>query len=167
MDVIPPIKAARFEQLEPGDLFIYSSPRGSCFALKTEKPANHDNCLMAMLGPSFPYEINEAFLLPWEATTVISFGKNYSLILPSDPQAWFVSGNTRNPVCLAVSGEEVYLCMNAGHSPQRYLGWFVELKSGRLIEGKLPGIMAYTGTWEMALLNAKLPPRTILKYPAS
>ncbi len=59
MEIYPPVRVARFEQLDPGDLFVYPHERGSCIALKTEKPANGDRNYMVVLGPHFPYEAEE------------------------------------------------------------------------------------------------------------
>jgi len=162
MEVSPPVNITRFEQLEPGDLFIYMSKHGSCYALKTEKAKDEDPSDILILGPDFPYEPKESMLLRWQATTVVSFGKSYSIILPTKPSEWFLDGNTRTPVCLAICGEDVYVCTNGGISPGHFFPCFVEVKTGKIIEKKLPGITAYTNQWKIALPGVEV--RTILEY---
>ena len=162
MEVSPPVNITRFEQLEPGDLFIYMSDRGSCYALKTEKTRDGDPSDILILGPEFPYDAKESALLKWQPTTVVSFGKSYQIILPTNPSAWFLNGDTRTAICLAVCGEDVYVCTNGGSSPGRFFQCFVDMKTGRIIENRLPGISAYTNQWKIALPGVEV--RTILDY---
>src|SRR5665213_452969 len=107
MEVTPKMRVTRFEKLEPGDLFIYLTDEGSCFALKTATTKDGDPSDILVLGPNFPYETKESMLLRWQPTTVVSFGKDYKIILPTKPSAWFLNGNIRAPVCLAVCEEDV------------------------------------------------------------
>ena len=162
MEVTPKMKVARFEKLEPGDLFIYLTDKGSCFALKTQNTKDGDPSDILVLGPNYPYEAKESMLLRWQPTTVVSFDKDYKIILPTKPSAWFLNGNIRSAVCLAVCDEDVFVCTNGGTSPSHFFQCFVELKTGKIIENHLPGITAYTNHWEIALPGAEL--QTILKY---
>jgi len=162
MEVTPKLTVARFEKLEPGDLFIYMTDQGSCFAIKTDKAKDGDPSELLILGPDFPYDAKESLLLKWQPTTVVSFGKNFKIILPTNPSDWFLSGDTRTPVCLAVCDEEVYICTNGGQWPGPFFQCFVEVKTGKIVENRLPGISAFTNHWEIALPGAEL--RTILKY---
>jgi hypothetical protein len=162
MEVTPKMRAARFEKLEPGDLFIYLTDRRSCFALKTEKTNDGDPSDILVLGPDFPYDAKESMLLRWQPTTVVSFGKDYKIVLPTKPSEWFLDGNVRTAVCLAVCDEDVYVCTNGGPSPNRFFQCFVEVKTGKIIENRLPGIVAYTNRWDIALPGAEL--KTILRY---
>ena len=164
MEIIPPVHITRFEQLRPGDLFVYPHERGSCFALKTERPANGDRSPMVVLGPDFPYGVEESFILDWQPTTVISHGSNYVILLPADPAAWFLSGNLRNPVCIAITEDGAYVCTNGGHSPQHFFQCFVEFSTGRLVEGRLPSYAAYTNDWEIATYAGQSPLRTLLRH---
>ena len=165
MEIVPPVRVARFEQLEPGELFIYFDAKQTLYALKTQQPASGDRSAMVLLGPSFIQDIEESFLVPWQPATVLSFGRNFSVLPSLDPTSWSLAGSTRRPVFLAVADENVYICTNGGPSPQHYLPCFVEVKTGAIIEGRLPGSAAFTATWEIALLSTKHPPRSILKYP--
>jgi hypothetical protein len=165
MEIVPSVKVARFEQLEPGELFIYLDGKQTFYALKTQQPASGDRSTMVLLGPSFIQDIKESFLVPWQPVTVLSFGKSFSILPSLDPTSWSTTGSTRQPVCLAVADESVYICTNGGSSPHHYFSCFVEVKTGAIVEGHLPGMAAFTTAWEIAVLGAKHPPCSILKYP--
>jgi len=163
MEIFPSVTVGRFEQIQPGDLFVFLGER-NCYAIKTEKPSNGDRSGLVVLGPAFPYPANESFLLPWQGANVVSHGKNFSVLLPTDPAAWFETGSTREPVCLAVHEGKVFVCANGGPSPGHFFQCYVELETGKIIEGRLPGA-AYTNQWEIVITHPKLPPRTLLKFP--
>lgn len=164
MEIVPAVRSTRFEQLEAGDLFIYMDGQTFC-ALKTQQPATGDRSTMVLLGPSFIQDVAESFLVPWQPVTVLSFGKSFSILPSLDPAAWSPTGPSRTPVCLAVADDNVYVCTNGGPSPQRYFPCFVDVKTGAIVEGRLPGSAAFTNSWEIAVLIANHPPRSILKYP--
>jgi hypothetical protein len=155
----------RFEQLEPGDLFVFSEAGTSLLAMKTAVPASRDRNNLVLLGPEFPHGAYEAFLLPWQPATVVSFSKDFSVLLPTDPSAWTTNGTSRDPVCLALCEEKIYICANGGGSPQHFFQCFVELGTGAIVEGRLRGSPVYTGRWELALLSPNHPPRSFVKYP--
>jgi hypothetical protein len=165
MKIVPPARVDRFEQLEPGELFVHIHGGGSCYAIKTSAPSSGDRSNMVLLGPTFPYGADESLLIPWQSSTVVTFGHDYSIVLPVNPTAWFLNGDRRKPVCLAVSGEEIYVCTNGGPAVDRFLQCFVNLKTGEIIENQLPSITAYTNAWEIVFSCAHLPPLTLLKYP--
>jgi hypothetical protein len=165
MEIIPPVRATRFEQLEPGDLFIFMDRQHAFFALKTQQPPTGDRSTMVLLGPTFIGDVAESFLVPWQPATVLSLGKAFSILPSLDTVSWSPTGPNRTPVCLAVVGEDVYICTNGGPSPQHYIPCFVDIKTGAIIERHLPGIPAFTNTWEIAVLHANHPPQSILKYP--
>jgi hypothetical protein len=165
VEVLPPVRTARFEQLEPGELFIYMDGSHTFYALKTQPPATGDKSTMVVLGPSFPEHLNESFLLPWQPATVLSLGKDFSVLPSLDPALWSLQGPSRDPVCLAVADGSVYICTNGGHSPTHYFACFVEMATGAIVEGRLSGHAVFTVAWEIMLLSASHPPRSILKYP--
>jgi hypothetical protein len=165
MQIIPPARVIRFEQLEPADLFLYVEGGEKFYALKTTKPSNDGRSEMVLLGPTFFREVAESFLLAWQPATVVSFGKAYSIVLSADPASWSPTGPSRKPVCLAIAGESTYICANGGSSPQHYFPCFVDVKTGAVIEKQLPDSAAFTNTWEIAVLGADHPPLRILKYP--
>jgi hypothetical protein len=166
MEIIPSVRSMRFEQLEPGDLFIHLDGRHTFYALKTQQPSSGDRSTMVLLGPSFIQEEEaESSLVPWQPVTVLSLGKSFSILPSLDPALWLVRGPSRAPVCLAVAGENIYVCTNGGPSPRQYFPCFVDVKTGAIVERHLPSSAAYTNSWEIVISGANHPPRLILKYP--
>jgi hypothetical protein len=163
MEIVPPVRVTRFEQLEPGELFIYIDRNHTFYALRTLPPATGDKSTMVVLGPSFPEQ--ESFLLPWQPVTVLSLGKDFAIVPSLDPSSWSMDGPSRDPVCLAIADGAAYICTNGGLPSQRYFACFVDVKTGAIVEGRLPGYAVFTGSWEIAMLSATHPPRAILKYP--
>jgi hypothetical protein len=165
MEIIPSAKVTRFEQLEPGELFLYIDGRYTFYALKTQQRSSGNQSMMVMLGPSFIEDSKEAFLLPWQGATVLSLGRNFSIILPTEAAAWSWKGPSRVAVCLAISEDAAFICANGGFSPQQYFPCFVDVKTGAVIEGRIPASALFTNTWEIAVLGPNHPPLSVLKYP--
>lgn len=165
MDVIPTVRSTRFEQLQPGDLFMYLDGRESFYALKTQPPAKDHQSMMVLLGPTFIQGEQESTLLGWQGVTVLSVGKNFTVFPSLDPAAWNPTGPNRTSVWLAVSDENTYVCTNGSSSPRMFHPYFVEMKTGAIVERQLPGSPVFTNAWEIAVTGAGHPPRTVLKYP--
>jgi hypothetical protein len=165
MEIIPSAVVTRFEQLEPGDLFLYMQGEHKFYALKTQQPPNGDRSTMVTLGPSLLLNSSESFLLPWQAATVMSLGKNFSILLPTEVSAWSAMGPNRTPVCLAVAEETAFICTNGGAGPNQYFACFVDVKTGAIREARLQSAAIFTNSWQIAVLGANHPPRTILKFP--
>lgn len=165
MEVLPKVRAARFEQLEPGDLFIYFDKREAFYALKTQELPNEGRSGMVLLGPKFIEGVRESLLLSWQPATVLSLGKNFSILPSLDPAAWTNSEQGRVPVWLAVADENIYICANGSPSPSRFYPCFVEVNTGAVIERQLPGIATFTNAWEIVVAATNFPPRSVLKYP--
>jgi hypothetical protein len=165
MEIIPPMQTTRFEQLEVGNLFIYMDGRHTFYALKTQQPSSGDRSTMVLLGPSFVEGVVESFLLAWQPVTVLSLGKSFSILPSLDSDSWSLTGPSRTPICLAVADADTYICTNGGSSPQHYFPCFVNVKTGAIVEGRLPSSAAFTNSWEIAVLGANHPPRSILRYP--
>jgi len=166
MEIIPPVRMVAFEKLEPGDLFLYMDGQHKFYALKTALPRP----TMVMLGPTFiPPDITESYLLSWDAGQVLSLGKNFHVLLPTGAADWVWSGQTRAPpIYLAVAGSELFICTNGGRSSQAgYVPCFVNIRTGSVLEGGLPGTSVYTNKWEIAAAGEKYPTRTVLKFPLS
>jgi hypothetical protein len=73
VDVIPPLAMISFDQLQPGDLFLYMTGSHKFYALKTVRPANGPAYTMVTLGPSFFEDANESILLPWDDAATVLF----------------------------------------------------------------------------------------------
>jgi hypothetical protein len=100
MEIIPSAVVTRFEKLEPGDLFLYMQGEHKFYASKTQQPPAGDRSTMVTLGPSLLLNSAESFLLPWQAVTVLSLGKNFSILLPTEVSAWSAMGPNRMPFVL-------------------------------------------------------------------
>ena len=161
MQIIPPFRMVRFEQLKPGDLFLFMDGRHQFYALRVSDA----RATMVILGPSFLEDARESFLLPWDAGMVLSLSEDFSILLPTEATAWSWSGSRRTPVWLGVAGDDVFICTNGGMSPQQYFPCFVNVKTGAVVDRSLPATSVYTNHWEIAVLGANHPPRTILKFP--
>jgi hypothetical protein len=165
MDLIPAARVARFEQIEPGDLFLYKDERDAFYALKTKASRNGDRSEMATLGP-FTGEVKESFLLPWPAMTVLSLGKSFSILLPTEADAWSTTVSNPAPVWLAVVEETAFICTTWAQSGRR-VPCFVKFETGEVVERQPPGLALFTNRWEIAVLGANHPPRRIVKYPSA
>jgi hypothetical protein len=97
--------------------------------------------------------------------TALSFGKDYSILLPTDAASWSMHGPNRHPVCLAVAEGKPYICTNGGPSPSHFFQCFVDIETGAVIERALSGHPVFTNTWEIAISRDYQPPQSIIKYP--
>jgi hypothetical protein len=165
MQIIPPFRMTPFEQIEPGDLFLYMEGRHKFYALKTQASNNSPRTTLVTLGPSFMEDVTESFLLPWQTAMVPSLGKNFSVLLSTEAGAWSWNRPDRTPVWLGMAGDSLFICTNGGPSPTQYFPCFVDIKTGEIVERALPRTSVYTNKWELAVLGANHPPRTILKFP--
>ena len=88
MQRIPKVRIDRFAQLDPGDVFVYPRSGGSCLALKALDDEANGEQLILPLGPTYPPSTGGPRLIVPEGFTVISYGKDYTLRLPSATDAW-------------------------------------------------------------------------------
>jgi hypothetical protein len=59
MDIIPAARAARYEQLEPGELFVFMEGAHSTFALKTRQQGNGaERTFICTNGGPSPQDLN-------------------------------------------------------------------------------------------------------------
>jgi hypothetical protein len=165
MEVFPKLQVSRFEQLKPGDLFLSLEGTERYYAFKTAKRAQDDKNNMVLLGPHFVHGTAESFLVPWEPMTVLSLGTAFTILLSNDPKSWSSKGPDRTPVCLAIADGKTYICTNGAESPNRHFPCFVDTENGEIVEKHLPGISAYTGSWEITLSRPGNVTRTLIKYP--
>jgi hypothetical protein len=89
MKILPTLIVTQFAQLEPGDLFVFPYGEGACVALKVRE--SDEDMLMVPLGPVFPDGLTHPSLVSAPSATVISFGKEYTLRLPSHAGGWRAS----------------------------------------------------------------------------
>ena len=130
MKLVPKLTATRFEQVTPGDLFIFFTPEQTYVALAA-KDFEQERQLMLILGPEFPEGTTGAHLFPWKATTVISFGRDYELRLPTSPTRWSAlppSDPARH--CIFLDGDAPYVRANCSPYPGRFQPCYVRMSDG-------------------------------------
>ncbi len=165
MNIVPALRVTRFEQLAPGELFILFSGSERFYALKTKAPNEHSEPQMVVLGPRFIAGDNESFLLAWQASTVLSYGKDFSVVPSSHPDHWFDEGSRRTPVCLAISEERAYICTNGAHSPAMFTPRYVEMATGT-VEHRLSNPV-FTTHWRIEIVSSGREPLVLLHFPSA
>ena len=162
MEIQPTMVAARFEQLEPGSLFIFPFTSGSSYALKVTPPEPGSRALILPMGPSFPSDDErQPRLLNWQAETAVSFGTNFIFRPSTTPDAWSNSEPSLNYFCCGLFDGEIYLRANA--DPFRgYLRCWVRLQNGALSWQEPRGITAYSTQWEVFVLQGSYPPKLVI-----
>jgi hypothetical protein len=141
MNIIPPVRAVRYAQLEPGELFLFMGGAQPTYALKVRKQGDADRNKMVVLGPSF-LDAGGPYLLGWQDTTVLSFGKSCSILLSTEPTAWAPRPLDRSQVCLAIAEEKIFICANGGPSPQHYVSCSVNVATGEIVEGDFAAVLS-------------------------
>ena len=167
MNIIPPVKIERFEQLQPGDLFVYMNEGAGCFALKLERERDNDPNKMVFIGPDFPHDMKESYILPWQKATVVSHGKNFNIVLPGRAASWKPQTEMRKPVCLAVIEKEVFFCTNGGTSPEHYIPCYIGAATGKIHMSRPAGSIAFTHDWKITVPGPSDTSLSLLKYGMS
>jgi hypothetical protein len=165
METTPKLVAERFEQLKGGDLFIISFNSISFYALKAVPPDSGSKSLILPLGPSLPPKDNQPRLIPWQAETAISFGKDFILRLSAQPEAWATSEPKLSAFCCALIENELFFRANSDPFPNMYQKCWVRVKDGMLHWDLPNGISAFCVNWEILLPVADCPPMQILQHP--
>ena len=172
MQTTPTIRVTRFAQLEPGDLFILRRQHERYVGLMVRDSAENGQTFLLPIGPSLPRFMTYPSLTVDPGTTVISFGKDYILSLPTDPAAWEDEPPPASVTAIAVTDAGVFLRCNFLPHRDQFRACYVDLTDGEIcIRGtgtsaayaEPLGIRAYATRWE--LLTTTTPPRSILNYP--
>jgi hypothetical protein len=162
MEIIPAVRAVRYEQLAPGELFLFVEQ--CTYALKAQQQSPGSQNEMVVLGPNF-MDGGGPYLLGWQATTVLSFGRDFSILLSSNPAQWFGKPGDRSQVWLAVGEERTFVCANGGTSAEHYVPCLVDIDTGEILQRQSPGHVLYTNVWEIAVRHPNQSPLSVLKYP--
>lgn len=163
MELEPKLNATRFAQLQPGDLFICPSWSTDCFALKVVDPAAGADTFFLPLGPKFPADPYQPRLYAEQGTT-ISFGKGFIFRFRSDPKGWLNSDGQVDYFCAALVDGEVYLRANCDRYAGGYQRCWIKLATGVISYQRLPGIAAYSKTWELLVPQGQFPPKSLLEH---
>jgi hypothetical protein len=163
MEIQPDLKAARFAQLEPGELFLFPFDSGLSFALKVIDPSAGGNSFILPLGPSFSPEDHQPRLLIDVAATTVSFGKKFIFRFPEKATGWSVDEPGHEFYCAALVENDVYVRANGHPYPHRYVACWIKVNGGIIRWSPPPGIAAYAVKWAILLPQENLPPRPIIE----
>lgn len=152
MDVVPAIHIDRFEKLKPGDLFIYTDRNVRCAALKGVAPTAGDEAISLLLGPEIPEGMGPG---PWvtgiRPGTVISFGANYLLRLPTDPEGWMSAFPPDAVPCVLIADGLVHFRGSFGRMPGESRPCWLEAVTGTLQYDHPRGLSVYAVKWEIVI----------------
>jgi hypothetical protein len=172
MRIDPKVAVMRFQQLSPGDLFIYPYTEGSCVAMQVVDPTSDGDILMLPLGPIFPPGFSCPSLIHGPAATVISFGKEYVLRLPCRANGWLIGPPSFDKHCIAITQTGAYIRANCRPPESGFHACYVDMAtgvvhatgSGRFQEfAPPPGVLAFAVEWE--IVTDEQEPRVILTFP--
>ena len=170
MNVAPRLTVTRIAQLQPGDLFVLPYGDAGCIAMKVRDPDGDE--LIVPLGPVLPDGLPHPSLITAPAATVISFGKDFTLRLPSRPGAWRLAEPTPDIHCLVVTEQGVYVRANFVPGQGKYQPCYIDMAAGAVVtDGRgafqsyvpPPGHKGFAIEWE--ILTAEAEPRLIFTYP--
>jgi hypothetical protein len=167
MDVFPKLRVERFHQLKLGELFIFADAADAgerFYAMKVQALESGDDAMMIPLGPQLPAPLDGCYLLQWQAATVLSLGPDFQVVLPSEPSAWSVNGLSRDPICLAMSGDQPYVCANSSNHPSMFAPVYVNMKTGEICK-RLAGSAVYTNSWAIDIGDGKGRLQRLIQYP--
>ncbi len=164
MKILPELTVTRFEQLTPGDLFIFLIREEQYVALAAEDKNEKGRNLILLLGPKFPEDVSGPHLFPWTAATVISFGKEYELQLPIFPHHWSSQPPDPQQHCILLAGNTAYVRANFSPYPRRFQPCYVRMNDGLVEYGSPPGIGAFALEWEIVTPATIRDGRTVLKF---
>jgi hypothetical protein len=174
MEVTPTLKATRFSQLKPGELFMFANKSSSGVALAAADPTRDGEMVMIPLGPELPLEIIVR-ILDSQQMDVLSFGTDYEVRLPADPRGWSIQAPPAEKPCfvLAAGLSEPKLFLRANFSPDaEFRPCYIDIREGRILASTSqlrpafltpPSIFGYAVDW--AILTKETEPRVILSYP--
>jgi hypothetical protein len=171
MAAMPKLRVERVAQLEPGELFLVEIDHTKCFGFMCDYSDPDQTKLALPLGPKFPRSVPGPRLTNLNATGV-SFGKDFTVCLPVDPEHWSADEPPNDCQCLVVVGTDVYFRADGStvHRPV-YTACYVNIATGvvEVMPGNPPGryarpsgTSAYATVWEIVTTEPE--PRPILRY---
>lgn len=170
MLIDPKVTVTRFAQLQPGDLFIYPSANDGFVALKVKAPDG--DMMFVPMGPRFPDGLAYPRLLDEPRGIVISFGKGYTLHLPTRPESWRSEEPSPETHCIVVADDGLHVRANFIPPSEGYKPCYIALQTGTIVtavSGRMQpyvaprGHMSFALEWE--LVTQEPEPRRILAYP--
>jgi hypothetical protein len=173
MEMTPALRATRFSQLKPGELFIFPHDSSSVVALAAADPSRDGDLCAIPLGPALPPELIARIANLAGHTGVVSYGPEFVVQLPSRPDGWPVQVPPPDKACFVLSEQGLYLRANFYPEPPGFQACFVDMKDGKILtssemirpEFLTPrNICGFAAEW--ALLTREAEARVILSCPA-
>jgi hypothetical protein len=95
--------------------------------------------------------------------TVISFGTDFAIRLPVEPELWSADPPTDDIPCVAVMQDKVFLRGNNGRHSHEFWPCWIELSSGILSRSPLQGIVAYALAYDIVIQDGSTTERLVLR----
>jgi hypothetical protein len=150
----------RFDELEPGEIFIFSHEAGLCAALAVFDPTNGSAKWILPLGPPFPNRMTCPTLKAGSGELVISFRKDYILRLPSSAQGWLTQEPSHETTCFMVTQQGVYLRANFDPFRTTFRPCYIDIESAKICADqngytRPNGICAFAVQWDILTAEKK------------
>ncbi|HWE76109.1 MAG TPA: hypothetical protein VG328_23310 [Stellaceae bacterium] len=163
MEILPQCRAAQFAQVEPGSLCFMLHPEGQCADFIVHDPTAGDK-LHLPLGPAFPQDMRWPTLVGWGEMKLLSFGKEFDVLLPNSEAGWSFVEPSRETICLLLADDKLYLRANFLPHPNDFRACFVDLETGNVFcaggqYARPPGTAVFAIDW--AFVTCEERPRTI------
>ena len=176
MEMTPNLRATRFSQLKPGELFLFPDDSVYAVALAAADPVEGE-MVMIPLGPA---RERAGRLSNPVQMSVLSLGNDYELRLPAQPAGWSSEAPAADRLCCILSlygpepvGKTPYLRATFGAPQAEFKFCYVDVRNGQILTSREQrpspyitpgGISGYAVEW--SLLTRETKPRVILSYPA-
>lgn len=166
MDVFPNLSVCRFEDVEPGELFLFEHREGKCvgFAAECNDRGNVEKLILP-LGPRLPAGLTGRQLFR-DRMAVVSFGREFRLLLPVTGNEWEYDEMHRGDNWLVATKTTSYFLADGFAGDYRRLECFVDISNGQILLNRTNdmfirpvGMSAYPITWQ--LVTAEPEPRVI------
>jgi hypothetical protein len=169
LNTLPSVKVCRFEEVKPAELFLFEYGDDKCVGFAAEYSDHGDvEKFIFPLGPQIPAVLKGRRLFK-HRMTVVSFGTQYTLLLPTTADLWGYDETGRRENWLAVVGTSSYFVAAGFTGDFRPLECFIDLTDGRVLvdssSGQLirpHGLPAYPTAWQLVTTEAK--PRVIFSH---
>jgi hypothetical protein len=152
----PKIQVQRFNQLDPGDLFIFDFDGILVVALKAVDQMQDGDEVIVPLSLELPPEHGVAQFLSSQSCSVISFGKEYSVSLSPLNTGWMFQPPSPSTPALALKGNELFVRANSSGQAGKFSACLVKLDDGSVHYSWPDSKVAYSINWKI-LVEMTLP----------
>lgn len=171
MRVTPGVLPTRFSQLKGGNLFLFEESSRLHVALTVVDPTSNGDKLILPIGSNLPRGMKWPTLLSSQALTVVSFGGEFTLRLPTKPDSWAISEPKPEIQSVLVVGGRPYFRANFSPHEGNFRACFVDMESGEIFSNRNDlhggyiqpaGPTAFAIEWE--IVTAEDEPRPIVIF---